>query len=153
MPDLRQTIHVDASAEVVYDLLADLPRMGEWSPECERVTWRAGATGAVRGARFFGHNRAGALRWMTQGEVVSAARGRNLTFEISFGPMAIARWEYFIVPGESGCTLVEEWTDRRPAWYRGPADRTFGPRLKTNRRGIQVTLDNLKRAAERVATA
>jgi len=45
MPDLRETLHVAAPADVVYDLIANLPRMGDWSPECERVTWRDGRTG------------------------------------------------------------------------------------------------------------
>ena len=27
---------VDAAPERIYDLVADLPRMGEWSPECQR---------------------------------------------------------------------------------------------------------------------
>jgi hypothetical protein len=125
--------------------------MGEWSPECERVTWRDGADSAVKGATFLGHNRAGAFRWITQGEVVTAERGRHLAFEIHFGPMRIARWEYFIVPDDSdptSCTVVEEWTDRRPGWYRGPADKVFGARTETNRRGIRKTLANLKAFAE-----
>lgn len=149
MPDLRESVHVEAPASLVYDLVSDLPRMGEWSPECERVVWRGGATGPARGARFTGHNRAGALRWVTQGEVVGAEPGRHLAFEITFGPLPIARWEYFIVPDEAAsCSVVEEWTDRRPAWYRAVADKALGPRIKANRRGILTTLENLRRAAE-----
>ena len=151
MPDLRESLAVAATADVVYDLVADLPRMGEWSPECERVTWRGGATSAVKGAQFLGHNRAGSIRWMTQGEVVTAEIGRHLAFEITFGPMKIARWEYYIVPDDadpSTCTVVEEWTDRRPGWYRVPADKAFGSRAKTNHRGMVKTLANLKGAAE-----
>jgi len=150
MPDIHQTIHVDAPADDVYALLADLPRMGEWSPECDRVTWRGGASGAVRGAGFIGHNRVGAVRWVTFGEVVAAEPGRNLAFEISAGPVPLSRWEYFFVPDEggSGCTVAEEWTDRRPAWYRFAADRAFGNRLRTNTEGIRHTLLALRRAAE-----
>ena len=37
-----QSVVVDAPAERIYDLVADLPRMGEWSPECRR--W-SGSTG------------------------------------------------------------------------------------------------------------
>jgi uncharacterized protein YndB with AHSA1/START domain len=151
MADLRESLTVDAPADLVYDLVADLPRMGEWSPECERVTWRGGATGAVEGAHFFGHNRAGVVRWMTQGEVVTVVPGRNLAFEISFGLLKIARWEYFMVPDDdnaSACTVVEEWTDRRPLWYRAPADRALGSRMKTNHGGIVQTLANLKLASE-----
>jgi len=151
MADLRESLPVAASPERVYGLISDLPRMGEWSPECERVTWRGGATGAAKGARFVGHNRSGSFRWVTQGEVVAANRGRNLAFEITFWPMAIARWEYFIVPDETGpaaCTVIEEWTDRRPALYRTLADKVLGSRLTHNRTGMQRTLAALARAAE-----
>jgi len=151
MADLRESLTVDASADLVYDLVADLPRMGEWSPECERVTWRGGATGAAEGAKFFGHNKEGVVRWVTQGEVVTVVPGRNLAFEISVGLLRIARWEYFVVPDDadpSTCTVVEEWTDQRPLWYRAPADRLLGSRMKTNHRGIVTTLANLKVAAE-----
>ena len=151
MADLRESLAVAAPADVVYDLVADLPRMGEWSPECERVTWRGGATSAARGAQFWGYNRSGWIRWMTQGEVVVAERGRHLAFEISWGPMRIARWEYFVIPDDGDharCTVVEEWTDRRPVWYRAIADKALGPRLKLNQRGVVKTLANLKLAAE-----
>ena len=151
MADLRESLTVDASADLVYDLVADLPRMGEWSPECERVTWRGRATCSAEGAKFFGHNRAGVVRWVTQGEVVTVVPGRNLAFEISFGLLKVARWEYFVVPDDADpltCTVVEEWTDQRPLWYRAPADRLLGSRMKTNHRGIVTTLANLKVAAE-----
>ena len=151
MPDLRESLPVAAPADVVYALVADLPRMGEWSPECERVTWRGGATCAARGAQFVGHNRAGLVRWVTQGEVVTAEPGRHLAFEISLGLLKVARWEYFIIPDDddpTACTVVEEWTDRRPDWCRALADGAFGPRAKLNHRGIIETLANLKRAAE-----
>jgi hypothetical protein len=151
MPDLRESLSVAAPADLVYDLVADLPRMGEWSPECERVTWRGGVTCAAKGAHFIGHNKAGSLRWMTQGEVVIAELGRHLAFEITFGLLKIARWEYLVVPADgdlSTCTVVEEWTDRRPRWYRGPADLALGSRLRINQRGMVETLANLKLAAE-----
>jgi Polyketide cyclase / dehydrase and lipid transport len=154
MADVRESLAVSAPADAVYHLVADLPRMGEWSPECERVTWRGGATSAVNGAQFLGYNRAGLLQWVTQGEVVTAEYGRHLAFEISLGPMKIARWEYFIIPDDadpSTCIAVEEWTDRRPGWYRALADKAFGPRTKTNQRGMVKTLANLRSAAEAAA--
>lgn len=151
MADLRESLTVAAPADLVYALVADLSRMGEWSPECERVTWRGGATYAAEGVQFIGHNRAGVVRWMTQGEVVVAEPGRHLAFEITFGPLKIARWAYVIVPDDddqSSCTVAEEWTDRRPGWYRAPADRALGSRLEVNQRGMVETLANLKVAAE-----
>jgi len=32
-------IVINATPERIYNLVADLPRMGEWSPECKRVDW------------------------------------------------------------------------------------------------------------------
>ena len=152
MADVRETLHVHASPDAVYDLVADLPRMGEWSPECQKVTWRDDATRAVRGGRFVGHNRSGVLRWTTFGEVVVADRGRNLAFEVTVGPVAVARWEYFFIGDEDGdgCTVVEEWTDRRAVWIGAAMDRVLGSRSRHNATGMQRTLEALKRAAETV---
>ena len=54
----EQTV-VDAAPEHIYEMVADLPRMGEWSPECQSVEWEGGAAGPAEGARFVGHNRGG----------------------------------------------------------------------------------------------
>jgi Polyketide cyclase / dehydrase and lipid transport len=56
---------VDASPEVVYDLVTDVTRMGEWSPECVGCAWIDGANDPVPGARFRGRNRHGLARWST----------------------------------------------------------------------------------------
>lgn len=58
MPDLTESITVHSSADALYRLVSDLPRMSEWSPECTRVTWSSGESsgGPVSGARFVGHN-------------------------------------------------------------------------------------------------
>ena len=154
MPDLSGSRHVDASAEVVYDLVSDLTRMGEWSPECERVTWRGGATGPAVGARFVGWNRSGAVRWCTWGEVVTAERGRRLAFEVTVGPAKVARWEYVLeADGDGACTVTEEWTNRRPRAVGWVSDLVLGDRTATNAAGIAATLDALARAAESAVPA
>jgi hypothetical protein len=33
------TVHVEAPPEAVYDLVADVTRIGEFSPECRRAEW------------------------------------------------------------------------------------------------------------------
>ena len=52
------SIEIHASPDAVYDLVADLPRMGEWSPENIGGEWQGGGSGKM-GDRFIGHNRAG----------------------------------------------------------------------------------------------
>lgn len=150
MPDLSESVHVDASAARVYSLVSDLPRMGEWSPECTSVRWHDGATGPAVGVRFTGHNRDDWKRWSTTGTVVQADADRVLAFEIRLGPVPAARWAYLITPDDDarGCTVTEEWTDRRPRRLRAFMDRAFGTRRELNRAGIVETLANLKAAAE-----
>jgi hypothetical protein len=35
----QESIQIAAESAIVYDLLADITRMGEWSPECYRGAW------------------------------------------------------------------------------------------------------------------
>lgn len=153
MADVRETLHIDAPAELVYDLVADLPRMGEWSPECERVIWRGNATDARPGSRFVGHNRRGTVRWVTFGRVVAAERGRYLAFDVFVGRIQVSRWEYSFEQDEvgRGCTVTEQWTDRRSRLQRGLGDRLVGNRVEVNRRSIRLTLAALRRVAEGLA--
>lgn len=148
MPQLSESIRVDAPAGVVYALVSDLPRMGEWSPECTAVSWRGDSARAAVGARFTGRNRDGWKRWSTTGRVVRAEPGRAFAFDTSMGPVPMARWAYLIEPEGSGCIVTEEWTDRRPAGLRSLLDLAFGVRRELNRANITMTLANLKAAAE-----
>ena len=40
-------------------MVSDLPRIGEWSPECEGVTWEGDVTVPVESTTFVGHNAVG----------------------------------------------------------------------------------------------
>jgi uncharacterized protein YndB with AHSA1/START domain len=48
---------VAARPELVWDLVADVTRVGGWSPECIRAAWLAEPGGPQPGARFTGRNR------------------------------------------------------------------------------------------------
>ena len=151
-PDVSVSTQVAAPVEAVYDLVADLPRMGEWSPECTSVTWRGGATEAVVGARFRGWNRKGPLRWFTDGVVVEADRGRALAFDVRGLGLEVARWGYRFEPEGDGawCTVTEEWTDHRSPPYRAITGVVINVRDRPshNRAGMERTLAKIKVAAE-----
>ena len=149
MADLTDSIHVAAEPGAVYALISDLPRMGSWSPECTGLTGRGGVSAPVQGARFIGHNRHGRVRWSTFGEVVAAEPPHRFAFEVTVGPVPVARWEYTLDADDAGCTVTEQWTDRRPRPVRALLDATMGSRERTNIRGIRATLEALKSAAER----
>ena len=141
---------IAAPAERVWSLIADLPRMGEWSPETDRVSWRGRHTSAVPGARFVGHNRNGVRRWSTRGVVRTAVPGRELSFDISFAGFPVSRWTYRIEPDGDGCVVTESTEDRRGPfmpWISAPFTGVID-RSRHNARTMQATLDRLRVSAE-----
>lgn len=48
---------IAARPELVWDLVADVTRVGGWSPECIRAAWLGEPGRPQPGARFTGHNR------------------------------------------------------------------------------------------------
>ncbi len=71
-PTADVAVEVAAAPADVWDVATDVTRVGEWSHECQTVTWLDGATGARPGARFRGRNHAGVFRWARVCEVVSS---------------------------------------------------------------------------------
>ncbi|HVM51679.1 MAG TPA: SRPBCC family protein [Acidimicrobiales bacterium] len=144
------TTHIAAAPEVVYDLVSDLPRMGEWSPENTGGRWVGGATGPAVGARFRGSNRKGWRRWSTTVTVADATPGRAFAFDVTAGPFAVARWSYAIEPAGDGCDVTESWEDHRhPAIARIVGPMTgVSDRRSHNEATMRTTLERLKAAAE-----
>ena len=150
MSDARASADISAPADKIWTLVSDLPRMGEWSPENTGGKWLGGASGPAVGARFRGSNRKGLRRWSTTCTVTEADAGKKFAFDVAYGPVAISTWEYTLSTNGNGTTVVEEWSDRRPAWMKIAAIPVMGvaDRAEHNRRGMEKTLDRLKAAAE-----
>jgi hypothetical protein len=149
--DLTVSEHIAASPRDLYEMVSDLPRMGEWSPENTGGRWAGGTRTAKVGATFRGHNRAGWRRWRTVVTVTDADPGRRFAFDVHFAAVPISTWEYTFAEADGGCLVTEEWTDRRPGWMRtlsGPL-MDIPDRVTHNREGMQKTLQALKIAAEK----
>ena len=71
------TVNIAVAPAQVYEMVADITRMGEWSPECHRCEWVGEVHEPVVGARFQGNNRMGPIKWTTTCEIVSADPGRE----------------------------------------------------------------------------
>lgn len=65
------TIDLPAPIDVVWHLVSDITRVGEWSVECRSCDWLDGATGPTPGARFRGRNRRNATLWTRTCEVLA----------------------------------------------------------------------------------
>jgi hypothetical protein len=150
MVDLQISETVAADANTVYDLISDITRMGEWSPENTGGQWIRGATGPTVGAWFKGTNRNGARKWSTKCQVTAAEPGSYFAFLVRFGPYTPARWGYRIEPTSDGCVVTEEWTDQRPRWLVLVYPWVLGikDRAGRNRENMAKTLAALKRTAE-----
>ena len=149
MPDVEVSETVKADPARVYELVSDLPRMGEWSPENTGGKWLRGATGPVVGARFRGTNRSGIAIWATRVTVTAADPGQRFTFDVDFMGVPISTWDYEFAGAADTCTVTERWTDRRPGWMRATSMLTgVLNRPEHNRAGMQKTLERLKATAE-----
>jgi len=146
---LTVTRFVRATPEAVYDLISDVSRMGEFSPETVRAAWLEGADSAAVGARFRGHNRLGRLRWSTSPTVTVADRGREFAFTVPgrSGP----DWSFRLEAAGEGTTVTESvhQASASPALVRA-LQRGAGvlDRAAVLRAGMETTLDRLAAAAE-----
>ena len=155
---LREDSHaavIEAPAERIYSLVADLPRMGDWSPECRRVEWLEGSSGPTVGATFIGHNRGGPgglMKWSRRGRVLTADPGREFAFVTEEGGRQSTEGRYRLEPLERGTRVTESyavwWI---PTWARIVDVPTN--RARELRHAMQHTLEQLKAAAEATPTA
>lgn len=146
---ISETRDIPARAQVLWDLVSDLPNMGELSPENAGGEWKKGTTGPAPGAMFVGKNRNGVRRWKTTATVVECEPAEVFEIAISSGPVAIANWRYEFTETDGGCRVVESWVDHRPRWMRVAA-RPLGRHDGDNARvQMSATLANLAQAAER----
>jgi len=144
------TQEIAAPAEQVWAMVADLTRMGDWSPENEGAKWLRGGTGPKPGATFRGVNRNGKKRWKTVGTIVDAEPGRLLTFCIKAAGFKVAEWRYAFDTIATGCRVTETWTDQRGKIAKALGKPVSGvaDRAAHNQATMERTLERLKAAAE-----
>lgn len=143
-------MEIEAEAGLLYDMVADLPRIGEWSPECERVEWEGEVDVPTQGTTFVGHNAVGPgrrIRYSRHGEVLVAERGKEFTFITDEGGRPSTLWRYRFEPTANGTKVTEGYEVRWiPTWARildVPLNRH-----KDLLKGMRTTLGRLKVAAE-----
>ena len=157
MPNRRSSdsvsTEVAASPERVYELVSDITRMGEWSPECVRCSWSKGATGPSVGARFKAKNKGGrGPAWFNTPVVTVAEPARAFAFNRSGPGIGSYTWRYDLEPTSTGTRLTESFTAERPlgramTWltmkWTGSEDRDADLH-----QGMLTTISRIKAAAE-----
>lgn len=152
---MSSEIEIDAPPGVVYSLVADVTRTGEWSPECVRCRWIDGATAAAEGARYRGHSRNGWRRWSTTSTIRVARPAAELVWDVTYLRRPVARWGYRLTALDGDRTLlVESVEDQRERWLRIVSPWITGARDRAARNAdtIGTTLQRIKRLAETATT-
>jgi len=147
------TVHMDAPVEQVWDLVSDVTRIGEFSPETFEAEWTKGATGPAVGAWFKGHvkrNQRGPTYW-TQCQVTKCEPNRAFEFAVKTAGRTVNTWGYRLQPAGSGTDVTEyfqltENIGTRIYW--AIAGRLRG---KNNVRDMRTTLERMKTVVERKA--
>ena len=146
------SVEIDAAPDVVWRLVSDITRMGEWSPEVERCAWEVGSTAPVVGAQFRGHNRVGTKSWSTVSEIIESVPGRCLAFAVGGAAQPSSRWRYELTPIDGGRTRLTESMEGYRTGVVANLIRRLGTgvadRAEHNRKGIEETLQRIKAVAE-----
>ncbi len=144
------TVWMAAPPAAVWDLVSDVTRIGEFSPETFEGKWTRGATGPQVGAHFSGHvkrNGVGPTYWSPCRVTVCEP---EKVFEFSVGTDAVTtnNWGYRLAARDGGTAVTEYFRiggslPLKVYWL------TFGLlRGRTNRNGMRTTLERMKAVVE-----
>jgi len=143
------SIEIHTSPEAVYDLVSDLPRMGEVSPENIGGEWLGGSSGKV-GDRFIGHNRTPERAWSVPVMVTIAERGRCFEFVTRPDEGPYVRWTYRLEPSGTGTRVTEIWdVEQLSPGRRSHTQAQHDERSRYTEGMLTTTLAALKKTAER----
>jgi hypothetical protein len=111
----QESIEISRSPEELYVLIADVSRMGQWSPVC------TGGSYDEDGVWFTGTNVMGDATWDTRCHVVVAETGREFAF-INCGlegRVEMVRWGFLFDPVADGATKVTQTWEVLPTYPDG----------------------------------
>ncbi len=145
------TLHIDAEPQKVWELISDITKMGEYSPEVFEAEWLDGATGPAVGARYRGHvkrNERGPTYW-TKCRVTECVPGEVFEFGVTGpGDRVMNTWRYEFKAAGGGTDVTESFhlVDNILTKVFG----LLGGQLRTNRnkRDMLRTLERVKAVAE-----
>jgi hypothetical protein len=146
--------YIEASPEALYDIVSDVTRTPEMSPEVVKCTWIKPATGPAVGARFKAINSAGrGPNWPNKPVVTVVEPGREFAFERTEVGGGTVEWRYRFVPEGTGTRVHESYRVVKPlnllGWFIISTLYGLKDRRHDLRTGMTQTLQRLAEIAER----
>jgi hypothetical protein len=143
------SVAIDRDPATVFSAIADVTRMGEWSPECISGRWVGGATGAAVGAKFEGDNRFTMLgltlkKWTTTSEVTACVPGEVFAFVAE----GYTTWTYRLEPSGTGTKVTESYEYTASRGAQGFLYDVVMRRPNEMVKGMRQTLERIKQSLE-----
>jgi hypothetical protein len=131
----------------VFAAVADITKMGEWSPETTACRWIDG--GQALGAKFEGDNEAtlgpiSLKKWTTVSEVTAYDEARVFEFVAE----ASTTWRFEFADEGDGTKVTESFSYPQASGFQRILYNAMGSRRKAMIRGMEKTLSRLKAALE-----
>lgn len=148
------TVRMAAPVDRVWDLLTDVTRIGEFSPETFEAERLDGATGPRAGVRFRGHvrrNGRGPVYWTTC-QVIACEPERKFAFAVIAAGRTVNTWRYQLAPvsgdPQAGADVTESFQLSATPLVRLYWLAAGHWRKRTNLNGMRATLERMKAVAE-----
>ena len=145
--------HIAADPATIYELVADVTRTPEFSPEIVDCQWLHGATGPAVGAQFKARNKMPRRPTFSNKPVVTTVEpGRTFAFSRTEPFGGTVQWRYDFTPEGDGTLVVESYTVTKPVspfgWFI--IGTLFGRKNRQEdlHRGMTETLERLAQVAE-----
>jgi uncharacterized protein YndB with AHSA1/START domain len=145
---ISASVELAAPPETVWELVSDVSRMSDWSPECRKIVVLGSPKHGV-GTKFIGLNRRGWAVWPTTSKVVRFEPGKAVAWRTRESG---ATWSYEIAPTAAGTSL----TGRRELPSYTIATKLMAPIIggagghdQELAQGIRTTLERIKAAVEK----
>ena len=149
-PLLEDRIEIAAPEARVWELVSDVRRMPEWSPQVMSTRLRKGFDRCEIGTEFTNLNQEGELEWTTHAEIIRYDAEQAIAFRVAENWVV---WSFLLEAADGGTVLTQrretpegisdlslDWTDM---FMGGQA--AFTTRVRA---GMRQTLERIKAAAE-----
>lgn len=148
---LEASVEIEAPVARVWELVSDVCRMPEWSPQVRSSRLRRGFDQVALGAQFTNLNGHGEHEWITHGEIVRFTAEEEMAFRIEENRVI---WSLLLEPtGAARTRLTQRRTTPDGISERSLnfVDTHLGGQqafTKTMRAGMRQTLERIKADAE-----
>ncbi|MGW6729062.1 SRPBCC family protein [Nocardia sp. NPDC055029] len=115
VPIVADKVYIDASPQVVWDLVTDIHLMPRLSDEVREVAWLDGASGPAPGHRFVGRNVHESLgSWETTCTVIECEQRARFAWAVGEPDYPSSVWRFTLLSAGQG-TVLEQQGQMGPA--------------------------------------